>query len=223
MDDKAKLEKLVRLTSDSFYDLSNVKKFVDLKSKSKNFIKNECDYWIAFIYCHNNLSEKSVDFFLNLIENDKISGNKFELALLLTLKQMTHLGRLEEAKNVFERKITLIDKEGFNIGLPLLNWYVETFNPSERELLGYKQYLDGYMKKLGLESDKNRLKDIIKQANLTNQTTSRKYGELMIATARQSNAEKIKSIARFIDDNPPLFYKKLATDWLSHLKNANKK
>lgn len=213
MNKKEKIESLFHETINNRFDMSFVDKFIKLKSiyTHDKRLQKECDLNIAMIYSNNGHLESALDIFLELIkERNIISPYHFEIITLYSINHLTQLGRLEEARNIFEENVHEKELTAFNFRLTMLAWFVENFNPSNAELLPFKGLFDNAKEDLGYLSKEPELKAQILEANNLQKITARNYGNVNISLRGKSTMEQIEIIKKFINTDPPLFFRELA-------------
>lgn len=215
------LKQLIHECMISESDLAFVDRFNSfiLVNESDESIKLECQSQIGFIYAYHQMYEKAITYFLPLMQKRKETEDfHFSNLLLDTLKSLSSLKRLEEAKTLFDQFITDKCISNFYQMEAMLLWLVQTFDPSEPELAIYEDKLNKLMNDLGYRSAKVTRKEKILDVHAVHRKSNHTYSEIVIEYGSKPKSEAIAKLKKFISSNPPGFYLKLAQDHIAELQ-----
>lgn len=221
MDSKEKLKQLIHKCTMDEFDLSYVNqiKTFQAKNQDEEELRLECQYQIGFIYHLNEMHQESMEILLPLIhEREKIDDFMFSNMLLIILKSLAELKKLDQAKKIFNRFIDDRSINNFYQIKGMLLWYVEALDPSESELKLYQHKLDKLMEGLGYYPAKETLKEQILAVEAVHSKVNRKFSEISIASWKEPNAVTLQRLNDFISSNPPGFYKGLAIEFKSKIE-----
>lgn len=221
MDSKQELKQLIQKCYLDKYDLSYVDqiKTFQAENQEEEGLRLECQYEIGVIYCFNELHQESMDILLPLIhEREKIDDFNFSNMLLIILKSLAELKKLDQAKKIFERFIDDRSINNFYRIQGMLVWYVEALDPAESELKLYQYKLDKLMEGLGYYPEKSTRKEQILAIQAVHSKVNRQFSEIVITSQKEPSTETLQRLNDFISSSPPEFYKGLAIDFKSKIK-----